>query len=79
MPRVSWAERLEEVYQDTEDAKAAAGLVDFEDILLLNAGLIRDNLAVAEQVRQWCCWLTVDEHRTSRPAAAGARGMARRP
>jgi DNA helicase-2/ATP-dependent DNA helicase PcrA len=61
------AERLEEVYQGYEDAKAAAGLVDFEDILLLNAGLIRDNLAVAEQVRQWCRWLTVDEYQDVSP------------
>ena len=61
------AERLEEVYQGYEDAKAAAGLVDFEDILLLNAGLIRDNLAVAEQVRQQCRWLTVDEYQDVSP------------
>lgn len=55
-------DRLPEVYQAYEDAKAAAGVVDFEDILLLNAGLIRENPTVAEQVRQWCRWITVDEY-----------------
>ncbi|HQR80688.1 MAG TPA: ATP-dependent DNA helicase UvrD2 [Actinomycetota bacterium] len=60
-------ERLAEVYQRYEDAKAAAGVLDFEDILLLNAGLIRDNLTVAEQVRQWCRWITVDEYQDVSP------------
>jgi ATP-dependent DNA helicase UvrD/PcrA len=60
-------ERLPEVYQGYEDAKAAAGVLDFEDILLLNAGLIRDNLTVAEQVRQWCRWITVDEYQDVSP------------
>ena len=38
-------DRLASVYQAYEDAKSSAGVVDFEDILLLNAGLIRDNPA----------------------------------
>lgn len=60
-------ERLSEVYQEYEDVKNAAGVVDFEDILLLNAGLIRENLTVAEQVRQWCRWITVDEYQDVSP------------
>lgn len=61
------AERLPEVYQGYEDVKSTAGVLDFEDILLLNAGLIRDNISVAEQVRQWCRWLTVDEYQDVSP------------
>ena len=60
-------DRLALVYQAYEDAKSSAGVVDFEDILLLNAGLIRDNPAVAEQVRQWCRWITVDEFQDVSP------------
>lgn len=60
-------DRLPEVYRGYEDAKAAAGVVDFEDILLLNAGLIRDNITMAEQVRQWCRWITVDEYQDVSP------------
>jgi DNA helicase-2/ATP-dependent DNA helicase PcrA len=60
-------DRLPEVYQAYEDAKAAAGVLDFEDILLLNAGLIRENPTVAEQVRQWCRWVTVDEYQDVSP------------
>ncbi len=61
------AQRLGEVYQGYEDAKAAAGVLDFEDILLLNAGLIADNITLAEQVRQWCRWVTVDEYQDVSP------------
>jgi DNA helicase-2/ATP-dependent DNA helicase PcrA len=61
------AERLSEVYQGYEDVKATAGVLDFEDILLLNAGLIRENPSIAEQVRQWCRWLTVDEYQDVSP------------
>lgn len=60
-------ERLPEVYQAYEDVKAASGVVDFEDILLLNAGLIKDNITIAEQVRQWCRWITVDEFQDVSP------------
>ncbi len=60
-------DRLAEVYQGYEDAKAAAGVLDFEDILLLNAGLIRENPVLAEQVRQWCRWVTVDEYQDVSP------------
>ncbi|MCU0296758.1 MAG: ATP-dependent helicase, partial [Candidatus Nanopelagicales bacterium] len=60
-------DRLGAVYQGYEDAKAAAGVLDFEDILLLNAGLIADNLTLAEQVRQWCRWITVDEYQDVSP------------
>lgn len=60
-------EQLADVYQEYEDVKAAAGVVDFEDILLLNAGLIRENPTIAEQVRQWCRWITVDEYQDVSP------------
>ena len=60
-------DRLAEVYQRYEDAKSAAGVLDFEDILLLNAGLARDNITLAEQVRQWCRWITVDEYQDVSP------------
>lgn len=63
--------RLPQIYQAYEDVKAAAGVVDFEDILLLNAGLIRDNVTVAEQVRQWCRWITVDEFQDVSPLQHG--------
>jgi DNA helicase-2/ATP-dependent DNA helicase PcrA len=60
-------DRLARVYQEYEDVKGAAGVVDFEDILLLNAGLIRENPTIAEQVRQWCRWITVDEYQDVSP------------
>ncbi|MEZ5185425.1 MAG: ATP-dependent DNA helicase UvrD2 [Candidatus Nanopelagicales bacterium] len=60
-------DRLAQVYHGYEDAKSAAGVLDFEDILLLNAGLIADNPTIAEQVRQWCRWITVDEYQDVSP------------
>ena len=60
-------DRLAEVYQAYEQVKSTAGVLDFEDILLLNAGLIRENLTIAEQVRQWCRWVTVDEYQDVSP------------
>ena len=60
-------EQLAQVYQEYEDVKGAAGVLDFEDILLLNAGLVRENLTIAEQVRQWCRWITVDEYQDVSP------------
>lgn len=61
-PDTPMPELFADVYRAYEDVKAAAGAVDFEDILLLNAGLLDQNVAVAEQVRQWCRWITVDEY-----------------
>ncbi len=59
--------RFGEVYQAYESVKSSAGVVDFEDILLLNAALIRDNPGLAGQVRQWCQWITVDEFQDVSP------------
>jgi DNA helicase-2/ATP-dependent DNA helicase PcrA len=59
--------RFSEVYQAYESVKASAGVVDFEDILLLNAALIADNPGLAGQIRQWCQWITVDEFQDVSP------------
>ena len=63
--------RFSEVYQAYESVKSSAGVLDFEDILLLNAGLMRDNPGLAGQVRQWCQWITVDEFQDVSPLQHG--------
>ena len=51
--------RLVEAY---EDAKTARGVIDFEDVLLLTAAMLREREDVARQVRSRYRWFTVDEY-----------------
>jgi DNA helicase-2/ATP-dependent DNA helicase PcrA len=51
--------RLIEAY---EDAKTARGVIDFEDVLLLTAAMLREREDVARQVRSRYRWFTVDEY-----------------
>jgi DNA helicase-2/ATP-dependent DNA helicase PcrA len=45
-----------------EDAKAARGVVDFEDVLLLTTAVLERHEDVARQVRSRYRWFTVDEY-----------------
>jgi DNA helicase II / ATP-dependent DNA helicase PcrA len=50
-----------------EDVKAEAGVVDFEDLLLLTAGVIADNRHVAAEVRGRYRYFVVDEYQDVNP------------
>jgi DNA helicase-2/ATP-dependent DNA helicase PcrA len=45
-----------------EDAKAARGVIDFEDVLLLTTAVLERHEDVARQVRARYRWFTVDEY-----------------
>ena len=51
--------RLLEAY---EDARTARGVIDFEDVLLLTAAMLREREDVARAVRSRYRWFTVDEY-----------------
>ena len=51
--------RLLEAY---EDARTARGVIDFEDVLLLTAAMLREREDAARQVRSRYRWFTVDEY-----------------
>lgn len=50
-----------------EDAKAARGLLDFEDVLLVTAGALADRPDIADAVRAAYRWFTVDEYQDVNP------------
>ena len=50
-----------------EDAKAARGLLDFEDVLLVTAGAMADRPDIADEVRAAYRWFTVDEYQDVNP------------
>jgi len=60
--------QMAEVYADYEAAKADAGLIDYEDMLLRTAALIAAHPDVAEEVRARYRFLTVDEYQDVNPA-----------
>jgi len=61
-------EQMAEVFAGYEAAKDAAGAIDYEDMLLLTAELIRTDGAVAEEVRSRYRCFTVDEYQDVNPA-----------
>jgi DNA helicase-2/ATP-dependent DNA helicase PcrA len=50
-----------------EDAKTARGLLDFEDVLLVTAGVLADRPDIADEIRQAYRWFTVDEFQDVNP------------
>ena len=54
-------------YAEYEDAKRRNGLVDFDDLLLLNAAAIEEHDDVAEEVRRRYRHLVVDEYQDVNP------------
>lgn len=55
------------LYQSYEDVKLDRHLIDFEDILLLTAGILEDDERVAAQVRQQYRHFVVDEYQDVSP------------
>ncbi len=56
--------RLLEVY---EDIKAERGVIDFEDVLLVTAGVLQDHPVIADTVRRQYRHLVVDEYQDVSP------------
>lgn len=50
-----------------EEVKSSAGVIDFEDLLLLAAGVIRDNRHVAAEIRGRYRYFVVDEYQDVNP------------
>ena len=55
------------LYQSYEDVKLDRHLIDFEDVLLLTAGILEDDERVAAQVRQQYRHFVVDEYQDVSP------------
>ncbi|GAA1118201.1 ATP-dependent DNA helicase UvrD2 [Nesterenkonia jeotgali] len=55
------------LYQSYEDVKLDKHLIDFEDVLLLNVGILEDDERVAAQVRQQYRHFVVDEYQDVSP------------
>ncbi len=51
-----------------QDAKSAAGAIDFEDVLLAMVALIGDRPDIADVIRSQYRWFTVDEYQDITPA-----------
>ena len=67
------------IYTAYEEAKRQAGMIDFEDLLLLMAGLIEEHRFVADELRARYRHFVVDEFQDVNPLAApAADGVARR-
>ncbi|MGI8868339.1 MAG: ATP-dependent helicase, partial [Mycobacteriales bacterium] len=56
-----------EVYAEYEQAKQAAGMMDFEDLLLVTAAVIEENAAVADEMRGRYRHFVVDEYQDVNP------------
>jgi DNA helicase-2/ATP-dependent DNA helicase PcrA len=55
------------VYEGYERAKARAGRIDFDDLLLETVGLLEDDSAAASLVRARKSWFSVDEYQDTSP------------
>lgn len=55
------------LYAAYDERKTAAGLIDFEDVLLLTVGMLDTRLDIAEEVRSQYRWFTVDEYQDVNP------------
>ena len=63
------AELFGRVYRDYERAKTAAGLLDFEDMLVQTVELLEGDLEAAALVRSRKRWFSVDEYQDTNPLA----------
>ncbi len=61
------ADLFARVYRDYERAKAQAGLLDFEDMLVETVELLEDDAAAAALVRSRKRWFSVDEYQDTNP------------
>ncbi|HEX7611553.1 MAG TPA: ATP-dependent helicase, partial [Candidatus Limnocylindrales bacterium] len=61
------AELFARVYRDYERAKTAAGLLDFEDMLVQTVELLEDDETAASLVRSRKRWFSVDEYQDTNP------------
>jgi len=61
------AELFTRVYRDYERAKANAGLLDFEDMLVETVELLENDAAAVALVRSRKRWLSVDEYQDTNP------------
>lgn len=55
------------LYAAYDDRKTAAGLIDFEDVLLLTVGMLDSRPDIADEVREQYRWFTVDEFQDVNP------------
>ena len=63
------------LYAAYDARKTAAGLIDFEDVLLLTVGMLDSRLDVAEEVRGQYRWFTVDEYQDVNPLQQRLLGL----
>ncbi len=63
------ADLVERVYAGYERAKARAGRIDFDDLLLETVGLLEADEAAAALVRARKSWFSVDEYQDTSPLA----------
>ena len=61
------AELFGRIYRDYERAKTAAGLLDFEDMLVQTVELLEDDPEAAALVRSRKRWFSVDEYQDTNP------------
>ena len=61
------AESMTAVYAEYEAAKSRAGMVDFDDLLMLTAAAIEEHEDVAEEVRRRYRYFVVDEYQDVSP------------
>jgi DNA helicase-2/ATP-dependent DNA helicase PcrA len=60
-------EDVAKLYAAYDERKTAAGLIDFEDVLLLTVGMLDTRPDVADEVRSIYRWFTVDEYQDVNP------------
>jgi DNA helicase-2/ATP-dependent DNA helicase PcrA len=59
--------RIAQAMSAYEDAKSAAGVIDFADVLLITIGMLQSRSDVRESVRRQYRWFTVDEYQDVSP------------
>ncbi len=60
-------EEMARVYEAYEDVRAERGVLDFEEVLLLTAGLMKRYRPVQEEIAAAYRWFTVDEYQDVNP------------
>lgn len=67
MPASLTAREVAEVWRAYEDVKRQRAVIDFEDVLLLTAGVLTERDDIAAEVRRRYGWFTVDEYQDLNP------------
>ena len=60
-------ENIASIYGEYEDRKAASGVIDFEDVLLLTVGMLDTRPDIRDEVHKAYRWFTVDEYQDVSP------------